>query len=319
MTPQLEFFPPAASTLAGDVDALLFYFLAVCGFFGALVFIVTALFSVRYRASADRYDPNHAQPLWLEIGWALPPLVVVASLFLWGAKIYVEAYTPPPGGIEIFVTGKQWMWKIQHPNGKKEINHLHVPVGRKVKLTMTSEDVIHSFYIPAFRIKRDVLPGKYTSMWFEPSAVGEFHLFCAEFCGTDHSRMIGRVSVVSQSEYESWLEGGAPALTLQERGATLFEKRACATCHNADSGARGPDLRGVFGTKRKLSNGDGVIADADYIRESIIEPRQKIVAGYAPVMPTFKGQLSEEQIAALVAYIESIGPKKAPAPQGDSR
>ena len=183
MRPELEFFPPQASTFATSVDNLYIFFLLVCGFFGALVFFVTALFAARYRRAAERYDPNHKQPLILEIGWAVPPAIVVAVLFVWGAKLYISAYTPPPDAYEIFVTGKQWMWKIQHPSGKKEINELHVPIHRPIQLTMTSEDVIHSFYVPAFRLKRDVLPGRYTSMWFEATQVGEYHLFCAEFCG----------------------------------------------------------------------------------------------------------------------------------------
>jgi cytochrome c oxidase subunit 2 len=311
--PELQFFPPAASTLANDVDLLFWFFVVVCGFFGLLVFGLLALFSARYRAKAQRYDPNHAQPLWLEIGWALPPLAVVAVLFVWGAKVYVEAYTPPSEALEIFVTGKQWMWKIQHPNGKKEINALHVPLGRAVKLTMTSEDVIHSFYVPAFRLKRDVLPGKYTSMWFEATQTGDYHLFCAEYCGTDHSRMIGRVTVMSQADYEAWLGGGEQLLSLEERGQRLFNQRACVTCHNGLPEASGPDLVGLFGSERRLSNGETVTADVDYLRESILYPTKKIAVGYAPVMPTFAGQLSEEQITALIEYMRTL---KAPEAEG---
>lgn len=311
MSPELQFFPPAASTLASEVDALFWFFVGVCGFFGFLVFGLLALFSARYRARANRYDPNHAQPLWLEIGWGLPPLVVVAVLFVWGAKVYVEAYTPPQESLEIFVTGKQWMWKVQHANGKKEINALHVPVGRAVKLTMTSEDVIHSFYIPAFRLKRDVLPGKYTSMWFEATSVGDFHLFCAEFCGTDHSRMIGRVTVMTQTEYQDWLADGEQTLSLEDRGAKLFRERACITCHSGAPEAAGPNLTGLFGRSRPLQNGETIIADGDYVRESILYPQKKVVAGFAPVMPTFAGQLGEEQIASLIAYIQSLDASKS--------
>lgn len=309
MTPELQFLPPTASTLAADVDALYFFFLGVCGFFGALVFFLTGFFAIRYRRKAGRYHAVHSEKtLFVEIGWAFPPLLVVMTLFVWGAQLFVRMYTPPEDAMEIFVTGKQWMWKIQHPNGRREINELHVPTGQRIVLTMTSEDVIHSFYVPGFRVKRDVLPGRYTQMWFEATRTGELHLFCAEYCGTEHSLMVGRVVVMTPSDYQDWLMGGGGEVTsMAARGQELFQRLACNTCHHDQPGALGPDLAGLLGRERRLITGETIIADPAYVRESILRPQAKQLAGYPPVMPPFQGQIGEEGIMQIIAYIRSLG------------
>jgi len=229
------------------------------------------------------------------------------GIFGWGAWLYFSEYRPPAGALEVRVVAKQWMWKLQHPGGKREINELHVPVGQPVQLAMISEDVIHSFYVPAFRIKRDVLPGSYSECWFQATRTGEFHLFCAEYCGTNHSRMTGRVVVMEPAEYETWLSGGTsnepPALA----GKRLFEELRCVTCHMPGQGTmRGPPLDNVFGHDVKLKGGETVTADENYLRESILRPRAKIVEGFQPIMPSFDGQVDEEQLLHLIAYIKSL-------------
>ncbi len=309
--------PDQASTLAAEVDELYFFYLVVCGFAGLLVFLLTAVFAIRYRKKAGRYRQGQPNALILEIVWTAIPLMVVMILFVWGAKLYVRAYSPPKRAMEIFVTGKQWMWKIQHPSGRREINALHVPIGQEIKLTMTSEDVIHSFYVPAFRLKKDVLPGRYTSMWFKPIKEGTFHLFCAEYCGTDHSRMIGEVVVMTPANYQRWLTGDDQVESLASKGQKLFIQRGCKSCHSAESRARGPDLQGLFGRTRLLKSGRQRKADEAYIRESILTPGRELLVGYAALMPTFKGQISEEGVIQLIAYIKSISENEgAPSLEG---
>jgi len=278
-----------------------------------LVFTLVPAFAWRYRRrSADQVPPPPGHSLRLEILWSLPPLAVVLILFAWGARLYIDVYSPPAGALEIFVTGKQWMWKIQHPDGKREINALHVPVNQPIELTMTSEDVIHSFYVPAFRIKRDVVPGRYSRMWFEATRTGRYHLFCAEYCGTEHSRMTGTVVVMTQSAYDDWLAGGAEAgASMASSGQELFRRHGCVTCHSGQSGARGPNLAGLYGKKVTLTTGEVVTADEAYLHESILLPNAKTVAGYSTVMPTFKGQISEEGVAKLIAFIRTLKPSGA--------
>jgi cytochrome c oxidase subunit II len=227
-------------------------------------------------------------------------------MFIWGTSLYVTAYRPPAGALEVFVVGKQWMWKLQHPEGQREIDELHIPMGRPIRLTMTSEDVIHSFFIPAFRIKKDVLPGRYTTIWFEATKPGEYHLFCTQYCGTNHAAMIGRVVVMKPVDYERWL-GGAAGESMVSAGERLFQAEGCIGCHRLDGTGPAPSLVGVFGKPVQLQGGETVTADADYIRESILSPMAKIVAGYQPIMPTFQGRLSEEQLLRLIAYIKSLG------------
>jgi len=227
--------------------------------------------------------------------------------------LYLRNARAPAGTVEMYVVAKQWMWKIQHPEGKREINELHVPIGVPIRMIMTSEDVIHSFYIPAFRIKQDVLPGRYTTMWFQPTQAGEFHLFCAEYCGTEHSKMGGTVHVMEPGDYERWLTGGVAGESMAAAGAALFESLACSSCHRAEGGGRGPALEGLLGTQVQLEDGRKVLADETYLRESILNPRAMIVGGYQPLMPTFQGQVSEEQVLQLIAYLKSMKKPGAPA------
>jgi len=234
------------------------------------------------------------------------PFALTMVMFTWGASLYFQNARSPDDAMEINIVGKQWMWKIQHPEGQREINELHVPVGRPVKLIMTSEDVIHSFFVPAFRIKMDVLPGRYTTAWFEATQTGEFHLFCAEYCGNEHSKMIGKVVVLDPPAYERWIGGEGQGESLAELGERRFEELRCVNCHPPGSGDRGPSLVGLFGSTVPLEGGGTAVADEEYFRESVLNPRAKVVAGFRPVMPTFQGQISEEQLLELIAYVRTL-------------
>ena len=238
------------------------------------------------------------------------PFGLTKVMFTWGAAVFFKMSRPPADAIPINVVGKQWMWKLQHMEGQREINELHIPVGRAVKLTMTSEDVIHSFFVPAFRTKQDVVPGRYSTTWFQPTKPGKYHLFCAEFCGNRHSAMIGWVYVMEPQDYQNWLSGGAPTGSLADSGQKLFQDLACANCHKPDGSGRCPSLAGLLGSTVQLAGGGTVKADEAYIRESILQPSAKVVAGYQPVMPTFQGLVTEEGVLQLVEYIKSLGPKK---------
>lgn len=299
--------PPEASTIAQSVDQLHFFLTAITLFFTFLIFAIIFYFMVRYRRRSPDECPSAIEGnVPLEIIWTLVPTVIVAIIFVWSSTLYFENAQAPDGAMEIFVTGKQWMWKIEHPEGQREIDELHIPVGRPVKLTMTSEDVIHDFYIPAFRVKKDVLPGRYTSIWFQATKVGRYHLFCAQYCGAFHAGMRGWVIVMQPDEYERWLNGGASGTTMEASGEKLFQERGCASCHLADGSGRAPSLLGVFGHSVKLTTGETVMADETYVRESILSPSAKIVAGYTPIMPVFQGQLSDEQVLDLIAYVRSL-------------
>ena len=305
----LPLFPDSASTLAGQVDELFFFTVAVAVFFSLLVGVLVLFFAVRFR----RRDPAEVgQPqktiTWLEIAWSVIPLVILLVMFTWGAKVFFVAFRPPADAVEYYVVAKQWMWKFQHPQGKREINDLHVPIGLPIKLTMTSEDVIHSFFVPAFRVKADVLPGRYTTVWFEATRAGAYHLFCAEYCGAEHSRMGGTVYVMEPRDYEVWLAQAGPADERLLSGEDLFAKHVCDTCHYPDSGARAPILNGMFGTQVEMAGGRRVTADENYLRESILNPAAKIVAGYQALMPTYQGQIGEEELIQLIAYIKGLEP-----------
>jgi cytochrome c oxidase subunit 2 len=303
----IPLFPEQASTMASRVDAVFFFLVAVSVFFAALIFLLITIFAIKYRRRAEDERPKPIEgKLWLEVFWSVIPFGLTMVMFVWGAVIFLDISNPPEGALEIGVVGRQWMWKIQHPTGQSEINELHVPLGQPVKLMMTSEDVIHDFFLPAFRIKQDVLPGRYTTAWFEATKAGVFQLFCAEYCGTQHSGMIGRVVVLEPAEFERWLSGGATGMSMIEQGASLFKRFGCETCHGAGGTNRGPSLTGLFGTTVKLQDGNPVTADENYIRESILDPRAKIVAGYQPIMPTFKGLVSEEGLLQIIAYIKSL-------------
>ncbi|HSR52956.1 MAG TPA: cytochrome c oxidase subunit II [Acidobacteriota bacterium] len=304
---EFSLFPESASTFAGQVDLLFWLLVAVTVFFTMAISTAVLIFAIKYRRSKSPVAEPARSTLVLEVTWSVIPLCIALFIFAWGADIYMQMNTPPDETLDIYITGKQWMWKIQHPEGKREINDLHIPVGTPVKLTMTSEDTIHSFFIPAFRTKMDVLPGRYTTQWFEATKTGEYHLFCTEYCGTKHSEMIGTVYVMEPDEYDAWVAGGVAGMTAAEAGEQLFSGLGCATCHNPNSGARGPHLVGRFGTRQALDNGPAVLFDEEYTRESILNPQAKVTAGYKPVMPSFQGQISEDNLMRLIAYIKSIG------------
>ena len=313
------FQPEQASTIARSVDYLYWFITAVTVFFSAVIFATIFYFMIKYRRRSPDERPKAIEgSIPLEILWTAIPTLIVAVIFVWSASLYVRNAEPPKGAMEVFVTGKQWMWKIEHSGGQREINELHVPLGRPVKLTMTSEDVIHDFYVPAFRVKKDVLPGRYTSLWFEPTKLGTFHLFCAQYCGAFHAGMIGSVIVLEPDEYERWLAGGVQGESPEVAGEKLFLQQGCSTCHLADGTGPGPSLLGVYGHPVKLTTGETVQADDAYIRESILAPRAKIVLGYVPIMPTFQGQLTEEQIANLIAYIHVLG-QSEPKPKEEGK
>jgi cytochrome c oxidase subunit 2 len=307
MNPSMPLVPERASSIAGEVDALFFFIVAVTVFFTVAVSIAAVYFAIRYRrrSDADRPAEIHGS-LLLELTWTLVPLGIVVVMFVWGAKVFFHMNRPPDDAMTVSVVGKRWMWKLQHPTGQREINELHVPLGRAVKLVITSEDTIHSFFVPAFRIKKDAVPGRYNVAWFRATRTGTFHLFCAEYCGTEHSKMIGKVVVLEPEAYQTWLAGGPPPESPVAAGEKLFTELNCITCHRPDSAGRGPLLEGIFGRPVKLASGDTVVADEAYVRESIVNPAARVVAGYQPVMPTYLGQVSEEQLISLVAYIQSL-------------
>ena len=315
MQSQLPLYPEQASNFAPNVDALMVYITAVCLFFAVAITAAIILFFFVYR----RKNPGEIGAVIhgdsrLEALWLVVPLVLSLTMFAGGAVIYVEFRHPPMDTLDIYVIGKQWMWKLQQPNGLKEINELHVPIGRNVKLIMASEDVIHDFSIPAFRTKMDVMPGHYNTMWFRPTKTGRYHFFCSQYCGTNHAVMGGWVTVMEPSDYAAWLSGSAganadPVVT----GEKLFAEKACNTCHYPDGKGRAPSLNGVFGKKVQLADGSIVTADESYIRESILNPNAKIVAGFQPLMPTFQGQLTEEQLLGLIAYVKSLESQPVPA------
>jgi cytochrome c oxidase subunit 2 len=307
MQPPIPLFPEQASTMAARVDNLYFFMVATSAFFAVLVTLLVIAFAIRFRRrSPDGVgEPIHGS-LALELIWTGIPFVIAMVMFVWGASVYFALARMPDEALDIYAVGKQWMWKFQHREGQREINELHVPVNTPVRVIMTSEDVLHDLYFPSFRTKTDAIPGRYTQLWFTATTVGTYHIFCAEYCGTNHSGMIGRVVVMPQNEYEAWLGGAATEGSLAQRGEKLFTQFACITCHRADSQGRGPLLNGVFGRAVSLANGNSVIADAAYVRESILNPTAKVVAGFAPIMPTFQGQVSEEQLLALTEYIKSL-------------
>jgi cytochrome c oxidase subunit 2 len=310
----LPLFPEQASTLAGEVDALYLFLVGLSVFFGLLITVLVVGFAVRYRRRrADETPAAIHGSLPLELLWTGVPLVLVTVIFVWSAGVYFAMNRVPRDAIEVSVVGKRWMWKLQHMSGQREINELHVPVGVPVKLLLTSEDVIHSFYVPAFRIKKDAVPGRYNVAWFKATRPGRYHLFCAEYCGTKHSGMIGSIVVMEPARFQEWLAGGAAGVSLASAGEKLFADLACVTCHRADTGARGPDLVGLFGRPVKLVGGETVTADESYIRESIVTPAARVVLGYQPIMPTFQGLVSDEQLLQLVAYVQSLKAPEATA------
>jgi len=315
MNPSLQLIPEQASSTAAHLDQLTLYLLVVAAIFSTLIFALIFFFAVKYRRRSNHERPVEVHgALTLEIIWTVVPFILMMVMFVWGVNVFFEMSRPPDDAMNVYVVGKQWMWKTQHLGGQREINELHVPLGRPVRLTMTSEDVIHSFYMPAFRVKFDVLPGRYTTAWFNPTKPGKYHLFCAEYCGTLHSGMIGWIYVMEPAEYETWLAGGSGSESLASRGEKLFQYLACANCHRTDQPGRCPNLQGMFGTGVQLTTGETVKADEAYIRESILNPSAKVVAGYQNVMPSFQGQVTEEDLLQLMEYIKSLSkPAGTPA------
>jgi len=299
--------------MAGNVDALFVFLVLLSALMSAAIFTMILVFAVRFRKRRGVYAEQIEGSTPLELTWSIVPLGIFMMIFLWGAVIYFQERTPPQGATEVYVVAKQWMWKLQHQEGQREINELHIPVGRDVKMIMTSQDVIHSFYVPAFRIKQDVLPGRYTTAWFHATKPGTYHLFCAEYCGTQHSGMIGQVVVMEPAQYQAWLSGGGVTGSLADSGQAIFQQLGCSTCHRSDTQGRGPNLVGVFGKPVQLDDGRTVVADENYVRESILSPAAKIVSGFKPIMPTFQGIVSEEQLTALVAYVKSLSQPPAGA------
>jgi cytochrome c oxidase subunit II len=300
-------FPEQASTMAGRVDALYFFLVGLSAFFSILIAGLIVSFAIKFRRRTPQSVGAQIHGgMLLEITWSVIPLIITMGIFVWGASVFFAMSRPPDETLNVYVVGKQWMWKFQHLDGQREINELHVPVGRPVKMIMTSEDVIHDFFVPAFRVKADVIPGRYTSVWFQPTKPGRYHLFCAEYCGTRHSGMIGAVVVMDPSEYQTWLSGGTPEGSLASAGAKLFADLACNTCHRPDAQGRGPVLEGLFGNAVTLQSGETVTVDEAYIRESILTPSAKTAAGFQPIMPTFQGLVTEEQLLELIEYVKSL-------------
>lgn len=319
MNPPFRLFPEQASSLAERVDRLYAFEVAIALFFTGLICVLILYFGVKYRSGSRADRGNPPQSMLLEIAWAVIPLVLAMVIFVWGARLYFEQQTEPVGHdanigrLEIQVVGKQWMWKIRHPSGRSEINRLHVPVDHVVRLQMISEDVIHSFYVPSFRVKQDVLPGRYSKLWFKPTKIGTFRLFCAEYCGTEHSQMVGQVIVQEPAAYTAWVSGdtGDPP---EVRGRKLFERYRCGSCHRQSAAARGPSLLGLFGNMVPLQSGQTVTADEAYLRESILDPTAKIVAGYQPLMPVYEGQITEDEVLLLIAYLKSLQGERGSTP-----
>jgi cytochrome c oxidase subunit 2 len=307
MFTNFPFFPQQASEQAASVDALYFFLVAVTAFFTLLIGVLVSVFAVKYRRRHDK-EVGYAihGSLALELLWTFIPLGITMVMFVWGAQVFFHMTRPPKGAMEIYVVGKQWMWKVQHMDGAREINELHVPVGRPVKLVMGSEDVIHSFFIPDFRVKADVIPGRYNTMWFTATKPGKYHIFCTQYCGTKHSAMIGTVTAMDPASYQAWLSGGTSGGTMAENGAKLFSDLSCSTCHLENGQGRGPVLKGLFGKQVLLTGGGTVTMDDAYIRESVLQPQAKVVAGFQPIMPTFQGLVTEEQLLQLIAYVKSL-------------
>ena len=316
MGENLPLWPARASSMAAQTDALVLFLVAVTGFFTIVIFILIFAFAMKFRRDKHPIAADILGSNVLEVTWSIIPFGIFMLMFVWGAIIYMQERRPPADSMEIFAVGKQWMWKFQHAEGQREIDQLHVPLGRDVMLTMISQDVIHDIFIPAFRVKQDVLPGRYTTLWFRAIKPGRYHLFCSQYCGTAHSGMIGEVVVMEPAAYQAWLAGGNAEGSLASTGQKLFQQLGCATCHRFDTQGRGPNLIGLYGKQVLLEGGRTVTADDNYIRESILAPGAKVVQGFKPIMPSFNGVVGEEQLLSLVAYVKSLSqPEQKPSAQ----
>ena len=299
-------FPREASTVAPWMDALYFFLLAMTVVGLVLVGAILLTFSMRYRRSVHPVATQIEGSTLLEATWTIIPLAIFLVCFVWGALLYFRIYNPPVNSMNIYIVGKQWMWKAEHPGGQHEINALHVPAGRPVQLTMISQDVFHSFSIPDFRVKREVIPGRYSTVWFNATTPGTYHIFCTQYCGTNHSAMIGEVTVLSPADYEKWTQESISGMSLAQNGERLFASMGCNACHSGNAAARGPNLSGVYGSKLQLTNGQEVLVNDAYLRDAILNPSQHITAGYAPIMPTYQGQISEDGLIDLVEYVKTL-------------
>ena len=301
-----QLYPPEASKIAPQMDALYFFMVLVSLVGLTIVTLLIVAFSILYNKKRHPQAVQIEGSTLLEATWTIIPLGIFLVIFVWGALLYFRIYTPPANAMNIYVVGKQWMWKIEHPGGQHEINALHIPTGQPIQLTIISQDVFHSFSIPAFRVKREAIPGRYTSVWFEATTPGTYHLFCTQYCGTNHSQMIGDVVVMTPDDYQKWLAGSTSGDSLAQNGERLFASLSCNACHNTRPYARGPNLVGVYGSQLTLQDGETVTADDAYLRQAILDPSQHVTQGYTPIMPTYQGQISEDGVFALVEYIKNL-------------
>jgi cytochrome c oxidase subunit 2 len=299
-------FPREASTVAPWMDELYFFLLAMTVVGLLLVGAIVFTFSYRYRRAVHPVATQIEGSTLLEATWTIIPLAIFLVTFVWGALLYFRIYNPPVNSMNIYIVGKQWMWKAEHPGGQHEINALHVPIGQPVQLTMISQDVFHSFSIPEFRIKREVIPGRYSTVWFEATTPGEYHLFCTQYCGTNHSAMIGTITALSPADYKKWTEESTSGTSLAQNGERLFASMGCNACHSGNAAARGPNLAGVYGSKLQLTNGSQVLVNEAYLRDAILNPSQHVTAGFNPIMPTYQGQISEDGLIDLVEYLKTL-------------
>jgi len=311
MMTRLRFWPDSASSVSGEVNFFFILMVVLCTSVAIAIAAFLIYCAVRYRR---KHDDEMGRPVRyvysVEIAWTVIPFFLFMGMFAWGAKLYFDIERPPDNAITMYATAKQWMWKVQHPEGQREINELHLPVGQPVKLMLISQDVIHSFYVPAFRTKQDVLPGRYTTTWFEATTPGKYHLFCAEYCGAKHSGMIGWIYAMTPRDYQKWLTEGAAEGSLASQGEKYFHQFGCSNCHHFEGQGRAPNLRDLYGRRVEIAGGGSVVADESYIRESILDPNAKVAYGFQPnVMPNFTGQLDEQQVLALVSYIKALGPQ----------
>lgn len=308
------------SSLTHEYNLFFWAMVVLCGIVGTAIAIFLIYSAWRYRRkSPDELPPQIRNNIPAEVIWITTPTLIFMVMFFFGARLYFAVERPPDNAEDVYVVAKQWMWKLQHLGGQREINTLHVPVGRPIRLNMISQDVIHSFYVPAFRIKQDVLPKRYTTIWFQASVAGTYHLFCAEYCGTNHSQMTGWIYAMNPKDYQQWLEQGAAEGSLASTGEKLFHQFACSNCHHFDGHGPGPDLRGLYNRPVRVGDGSTMIADDTYIRQHILQPKVNVVYGFQPIMPSFQGQLSEDDLLALIAYIKAIGPapgKQMPSSSG---
>ena len=298
--------PPEASKIAPQVDALLVFMTLVSLVGLTLVGLIVTTFSILYRRDRNPVATQVEGSTLLEATWTIIPLGLFLVMFVWGSVLYFRIYTPPPNAMNIYIVGKQWMWKAEHPGGQHEINSLHIPIGKPIQLTLISQDVFHSFSIPAFRVKREAIPGRYTTVWFEATKPGTYHLFCTQYCGTQHSGMIGDIVVQTPDQYKNWLASSTSGASLSQNGERLFASLSCGSCHNGQPDSRGPSLANVYGSKLQLTTGQPVLVDEAYLRQAILNPSAHITLGYAPIMPTYQGQISEEGLISLVEYIKNL-------------